>query len=81
MRKPFRDANLYVCGSAWSTGQGWVYGALTQAELMLEEHFGLSRPKWLPPERLPRPVSHPAGSAAQILCNEDPGQSERQGLV
>jgi monoamine oxidase len=49
MRKPFRDANLYVCGSAWSTGQGWVYGALTQAELMLEEHFGLSRPKWLPP--------------------------------
>jgi monoamine oxidase len=48
MRKPLPDANLYVCGSAWSTGQGWVYGALTQAELMLEEHFGLSRPKWLP---------------------------------
>lgn len=50
MRNPFPDANLYVCGSAWSTGQGWVYGALTQAELMLEEHFGLSRPNWLPPD-------------------------------
>ena len=48
MRNPLPDANLYVCGSAWSTGQGWVYGALTQAELMLEEHFGLPRPKWLP---------------------------------
>lgn len=50
MRHPLPDANLYVCGSAWSTGQGWVYGALTQAELMLEEHFGLSRPKWLSPD-------------------------------
>lgn len=49
MRHPLRDANLYVCGSAWSTGQGWVYGALTQAELMLEEHFGLPRPTWLSP--------------------------------
>ncbi|GAA1369315.1 flavin monoamine oxidase family protein [Catellatospora chokoriensis] len=48
MRHPIADANLYVCGSAWSTGQGWVYGALTQAELMLEEHFGLPRPTWLP---------------------------------
>ncbi|MEV7395082.1 FAD-dependent oxidoreductase [Streptomyces sp. NPDC091215] len=48
MRRPLRDANLYVCGDAWSTGQGWVYGALTQAELMLEEHFGLPRPPWLP---------------------------------
>ncbi|MFF3402352.1 flavin monoamine oxidase family protein [Streptomyces sp. NPDC002659] len=47
MRHPLPDANLYVCGSAWSTGQGWVYGALTQAELMLEEHFGLARPMWL----------------------------------
>jgi lysine 2-monooxygenase len=49
MRHPFPDANLYVCGSAWSTGQGWVYGALTQAELMLEEHFALPRPTWLSP--------------------------------
>lgn len=48
MRRPFRDANLYVCGEAWSTGQGWVYGALATAELMLQEHFGLPRPSWLP---------------------------------
>ncbi|MFB7712741.1 hypothetical protein [Streptomyces sp. NPDC056105] len=49
MRRPRHDANLYVCGDAYSTGQGGVYGALTQAELMLEEHFGLPRPTWLPP--------------------------------
>ncbi|WP_406108730.1 FAD-dependent oxidoreductase [Streptomyces sp. NBC_01003] len=49
MRRPLHDANLYVCGDAYSTGQGWVCGALTQAELMLEEHFGLPRPTWLPP--------------------------------
>jgi Flavin containing amine oxidoreductase len=24
MRNPLPDANLYVCGSAWSTGQGWT---------------------------------------------------------
>ncbi|WP_433242591.1 flavin monoamine oxidase family protein [Streptosporangium sp. CA-135522] len=49
MRRPIHDANVYICGSAWSTGQGWVYGALTQAELMLEEHFNLPRPAWLSP--------------------------------
>jgi monoamine oxidase len=49
MRHPIHDTNLYICGSAWSTGQGWVYGALTQAELMLEEQFGLPRPTWLSP--------------------------------
>lgn len=30
-------------------GQGRVYGTLTQAELMLEEQFGLPRPTWLSP--------------------------------
>ncbi|MDF6043450.1 FAD-dependent oxidoreductase [Streptomyces sp. JH14] len=50
MRHPVPGANLYVCGDGWSTGQGWVYGALTQAELMLEEHFGLPRPTWLSPD-------------------------------
>src|SRR5690606_38632523 len=24
MRRPIPGANLYICGSAWSTGQGWV---------------------------------------------------------
>ena len=28
IRKPVADANLYVCGEAWSTSQGWVEGSL-----------------------------------------------------
>lgn len=49
MRHPIHGANVYVCGEAYSNMQGWVQGALNSAELMLEENFKLSRPKWLPP--------------------------------
>ncbi len=39
---------VYVCGEAYSIGQGWVEGALQTAELMLKEHFGLKRPDFIP---------------------------------
>jgi monoamine oxidase len=42
--------NVHVCGEAYSIGQGWVEGALQTAELMLKEHFGLSRPDFIPAE-------------------------------
>lgn len=48
MRRPLRNANVYICGEAYSNMQGWVQGALNSAELMLEENFNLSRPNWLP---------------------------------
>ncbi len=48
IRKPFQDANLYICGESHSTDQGWVVGALNTVEHVLEDHFGLSRPAWLP---------------------------------
>lgn len=48
MRRPIADANLSICGEAWSNGQGWVLGALNTAERMLHERFGLPRPAWLP---------------------------------
>jgi len=48
MRCPVPDEAIHVCGEAYSNYQGWVEGALQTAELMLEEHFGLSRPDWLP---------------------------------
>jgi hypothetical protein len=48
MRRPIPDANLHVCGESWSTGQGWVIGALNTAERVLERQFGLGRPSWLP---------------------------------
>lgn len=44
------DENVHICGEAYSIGQGWVEGALQTAELMLKEHFGLSRPPFIPAE-------------------------------
>jgi monoamine oxidase len=48
MRRPIPDANLHICGEAWSTNQGWVAGALNTAEQLLEKQFDLRRPPWLP---------------------------------
>ncbi|MFP2927735.1 flavin monoamine oxidase family protein [Pyxidicoccus sp. 3LG] len=42
------DEKVHICGEAYSIGQGWVEGALQTAELMLKEHFGLSRPEFIP---------------------------------
>ena len=48
IRKPVADENVFICGEAYSINQGWVEGALQTAELMLDEHFGLTPPSWLP---------------------------------
>jgi monoamine oxidase len=48
MRKPFGELPIYICGEAFSYYQGWVEGALSSAELMLEQHFNLAFPDWLP---------------------------------
>ena len=48
MRKPDPNESIHVCGEAYSDQQGWVEGALCVAEKMLEEHFGLVRPAWIP---------------------------------
>jgi monoamine oxidase len=47
MLKPVDQEDVFICGEAYSIGQGWVEGALTTAEQMLEKHFGLRRPEWL----------------------------------
>ena len=47
MLKPVADQDIHIVGEAYSIGQGWVEGALCTAEQMLEDHFGLKRPRWL----------------------------------
>jgi hypothetical protein len=47
MRKPVDDLDIYIVGEAYSYGQGWVEGALDTAESMLEDFFGLDRPRWI----------------------------------
>jgi monoamine oxidase len=49
LRRPVPDANLHVCGEAFSSNQGWVAGAVNTAERVLETHFGLRRPGWVSP--------------------------------
>jgi lysine 2-monooxygenase len=48
IRKPVRTEKVYICGEAYSNCQGWVEGALQTAEKMLQDHFQLVRPDWLP---------------------------------
>ncbi|MEH1129134.1 flavin monoamine oxidase family protein [Micromonospora sp. CPCC 206061] len=43
-----KDKPVYLVGEAYSGVQGWVEGALTTAEVVLEEFFHLDRPSWLP---------------------------------
>jgi monoamine oxidase len=45
--KPVDDVPVYICGEAYSNGQGWVEGALETAELMLQTHFDLPPPEWV----------------------------------
>ena len=39
---------VYLVGEAYSGAQGWVEGALTATELVLQDKLGLPRPSWLP---------------------------------
>lgn len=50
MRKPLNDEDIHICGEAYSDQQGWVEGALCEAEKMLQEYFGLDCPVWLSPD-------------------------------
>lgn len=47
--RPRAELPVYVCGEAYSNGQGWVEGALETAELVLQDHFHLPPPPWLRP--------------------------------
>ena len=48
IRRPAPDANVFLCGEAFSAKQGWVEGAINTAEMTLETYFGLPPPGWAP---------------------------------
>jgi len=64
MLKPVEADDIFIVGEAYSIGQGWVEGALDTAETMLEEYFGLKRPKWLDPTYALMPV--PRGGCGDL---------------
>ncbi|TDQ52281.1 flavin monoamine oxidase family protein [Actinorugispora endophytica] len=47
IKKPLKTTNAFVVGEAYSGEQGWVEGALTTAESVLQNHLGVNRPDWL----------------------------------
>jgi hypothetical protein len=48
MRRPYSDKSIFICGEAYSDQQGWVEGAFCEAEKMLQQHFSMLWPEWLP---------------------------------
>jgi Flavin containing amine oxidoreductase len=57
MTKPVADFPCYICGEAYSTNQTWVEGALQTAEIVLQKHFGLTKPAWITPNATTTPAS------------------------
>jgi hypothetical protein len=49
MTKPVKDFPCYICGEAYSTNQTWVEGALQTAEIVLQTHYGMTKPGWVTP--------------------------------
>lgn len=47
MRHPNVNEAVHICGEAYSDQQGWIEGALCEAEKMLQKQFGLRWPNWL----------------------------------
>ncbi len=45
--QPFTGLDLYICGEAFSSDQGWIEGALRSAELVLTNYMHMPPPKWL----------------------------------
>lgn len=47
LRRPMPEVNLHVCGESYCSYQSWVEGALTSAEVLLQDDLGLDAPDWL----------------------------------
>jgi hypothetical protein len=45
--RPFLDADLFICGEAFSGEQGWIEGALKSTERVLERMGIASPPSWV----------------------------------
>ncbi len=63
MTQPVKDFPCYICGEAYSTNQTWAEGALQTAEIVLQKHFGLPKPKWITPNAKPAAPKAKAAAA------------------
>jgi len=47
IRQPNPGLGVFTCGEAYASPQGWVEGAVNNAEMLLEQCFALPRPDWV----------------------------------
>jgi monoamine oxidase len=50
VRQPLDAVPLHICGESYTNQQGWVEGALTSAEHVVQKYFKLQTPSWLDPQ-------------------------------
>jgi lysine 2-monooxygenase len=50
MRQPVDEVPIHICGESYANQQGWVEGALTSAEQLVQTYFNLRTPAWLDPQ-------------------------------
>jgi monoamine oxidase len=50
MRQPIDSLPVHICGESYANQQGWVEGALTSAEHVIQKYFNLPTPWWLDPQ-------------------------------
>jgi monoamine oxidase len=50
VRQPVDSLPVHICGESYANQQGWVEGALTSAEHVVQEYFNLRTPAWLQPQ-------------------------------
>ena len=50
VRQPVDALPVHICGKSYANQQGWVEGALTSAEQVMQKYFKLRTPAWLQPQ-------------------------------
>jgi monoamine oxidase len=50
VRQPVEQLPVHICGESYANQQGWVEGALTSAEHVIQKYFKLQTPAWLYPQ-------------------------------
>jgi monoamine oxidase len=50
VRQPMASIPVHICGESYTNQQGWVEGALTSAEHVVQKYFKLPTPAWLQPQ-------------------------------
>jgi monoamine oxidase len=50
VRQPLDQLPVHICGESYANQQGWVEGALTSAEQVVQKYFNLRTPAWLQPQ-------------------------------